>query len=419
MGTRFTDSRVTGHYSYTDYNPNGSSSGGGGSGYDRKGSGDYKYISDVSTPNYARRKAAGEVIMNPVTIMTENRVSTPVSWSFGNHPVWGTRTFSGDLALYVGKTNASIRPSWYTVDVGRAKTEAINNAFAKAYSSDAQLLVTMAEAKKTLDMLRNPFGTARELIDKINWLYGRKLQGLSDTRKAWDAAQAFASAWNEYRFGWKPVLYDIQNIQKAYASAVSSVQPERLVFRAGSKLQYNNSGAYNPTVPGLTSCQTDYSFACETKVSAGVIISISPGSNYHSAANRFGLSLNNVPASIWELVPYSFVVDRFVRVGSWLQANIPSPGTSVLGSWCSTVDEYTLTCNVLSGSIFVANAPATTYTQGNGGSYVEHIKTLERTVGHKPSLIPALNTQDLSISQWVDHAALILQRLQGFRPKKF
>ena len=53
------------------------------------------------------------------------------------------------------------------------------------------------------------------------------------------------------------------------------------------------------------------------------------------AQEDLGLSFGNMPSMIWELIPYSFVVDWVVNVGDWLKASRPRLDLEIMGSCTS------------------------------------------------------------------------------------
>jgi len=83
--------------------------------------------------------------------------------------------------------------------------------------------------------------------------------------------------------------------------------------------------------------RTEYSHDLSAR--AGLLI------DYKVGANTYGLSLRDIPGSAWELLPWSFVVDFFFNVGSYVEAIVPSGNVSALASWIvvdrvSKVDTY-------------------------------------------------------------------------------
>ena len=158
-------------------------------------SGTYKSIVDYPVKGYARRRAEGEVILNPVIITSQERSCIESNWTFGPHPVWGSRVMSGSLAC-----EAHLKPDevvGFESDLLQAKAQALVEAYAKMNSPDVLLSVFYAERGKTLDMVRRPFSRTAELLESV---IARKA---TLVRRGLTVAQAFAQAWLEYRYGWR------------------------------------------------------------------------------------------------------------------------------------------------------------------------------------------------------------------------
>lgn len=274
-------------------------------------------------------------------------------------------------------------------------------------------LVTVAEAAKTAKMIARPFGQANDLISRIA---DRKLRLL---QKGLTAVAAFSSAWNEYRFGWKPILYDLQGIKEAYINGtVWYEKPRRVVARASDRdIVWDLPNSVDTRAwPGLTSKTMIANYSHRAKVSSGVLYELRDDSLESATARRMGLRLADVPASLWELVPYSFVVDRLLDIGPWLSAIMPKPGVTVLGSWTTTLD-YQLNYHVIAeAKITVMTAPQTTYIQ-SGGDYTEEIQSISRVANPAIPPIPTVNYRDLSLVQQIDHLALITSRLLGLKTR--
>jgi len=402
-------------YSYQDYNP---PSTGGGKTYDTgtvftnsKSNGSYDTVSDVIIPNFLRRKNAGEVFMNPFTVTKDKRSTSSSSFTFGTHPGWGTRKVNGDLACIWSVPPS--RPSWFETRKTDAMARTLLMAHSKVASEDFMSLVTVAEATKTARMIARPFGAATDLINRmIARRAALVVKGLTLTAAA-------TQAWLEYRFGWKPLLYEMQGIREAYVNnLVQYDKPVRLVARASDgNIVWdlpNSVTTASASAQGVTSVTMRANYSHRAKVSSGVLYELKDDTLESATARRMGLRLSDVPASLWELVPLSFVVDRFVDVGAWLSAIVPKPGVNVLGSWTTVIDYQLNFHEIMEAKIVVNTPPATTYTN-SGGTFSEEIQSVSRTANPTIPSVPTVNYRDLNLTQQIDHVALITQRLLGLR----
>jgi len=298
-------------------------------------------------------------------------------------------------------------------DVASAQQSVINKAYAKAYNGAAQLGVTIGEGKETLHMIRKPLGRTRNILEQML----RRKHTLINLGIG--EAKAIAATWLEYRLGFKPLLYDIQNIMDATVKhLVGNKTTERQVARSSETVEtfVEKEFALLPyyrfqSGVGRSTKTVNY------KMSAGVIyetrILSDDGIVSEKIRHNYGLQLRDVARTGWELIPLSFVVDRFVQVGTWLDAIQPNPNVTILGSWLSTRRSAHATRQVLYLKVNTSppcqTGPSGLFTGGNA--------MLTRVVGVVPSVIPTLNVGDLSLSQHVDHISLLVSKFVNFRRK--
>lgn len=370
-------------------------------------SGSVETITDVSIPGFKKRRSQGQVFMNPVTQTSDMRSGTPSNWQFGPLPVWGKRVITGDCACMV-----SVPYSWPSTNEREQihRDNAIIKANAKVGSSVSMGLVSIAEAGKTAKMLRHPFESARSLLDKMD------SHRFSEIQKGKTAVKAAGSAWMEFRLGWKPVLYDIQTTMDAY-QGLSGQKTTRLVARASSGYDESRSdeiAAVN--VFGVQKVRTSRTNQRTYKAAVGVLYEFTETAS-EEKLRRFGLRLSDVPSSVWELVYASWVIDRFVNVGRWLDAITPKPGVKVLGSWMTETKAELNTHNVLEATLNV-NVAGTTYPlSATGGMYSEVIRSKVRTVDVEVPYLPSVNPSPQTLAQMIDEVVLISSRLKIFDVK--
>lgn len=138
--------------------------------------------------------------------------------------------------------------------------------------------------------------------------------------------------WLEYRYGWSPLVLDIEDTMKAiYAQELR----DSLTPKAYTRVTSNEWHEKTQVVPGTTSigggtwtCSTVYTHKVEAHAYAKYQVT-----NQAGVMNRlmeFGLF--DVPRATWELVPFSFVVDWFIPIGNYLAAIQPKIGVNVLDS---------------------------------------------------------------------------------------
>jgi hypothetical protein len=170
----------------------------------------------------------------------------------------------------------------------------LQRAFAQC-QPDLDLLTTLVEAHKTIDML----------------LHARKrfLSLISDMRKGgFTSVKAAASSWLEFRYGWRILGYDIQNANDFYNTPIRG---NILTGRAGDSVRERTNF--------VSSVSTNYYANYDWCSQVDRDLSIRA-----NAAVKYDLESINALTSpfttAWETIPYSFVADWFVSVGDAISA---------------------------------------------------------------------------------------------------
>jgi hypothetical protein len=384
----------------------------------RRKSGSFKSITDTVTPNFRERVKNGEVILNNVTLVRDTRACTESSWRAGNHPTWGTRTFEGSIACEHHVTLAT--PSGYATDVTNASANVLIEAYAKMNAVDVQSLVSVAELGKTLEMLHHPLAKANDLVNKMIILKKAKFENPRynllkaylkryPTRTAKEVGDAITSAYLEYRYGLKPLMYDVAGIVKNVTTARPS--PKTLyVARAGLSLSKRVTAPNTYLgIPGTTDSRGDCEKFLTNRISAGVFYNVADKSAADYQKRSLGFDLRSVPIAAYELLPYSFVLDWFLQLGPWLQAVLPNPALVVRGNWVTNHEIMANTTDNVRADLYVSTYPATTYKLG-GGSYSEVIETTTRSVNQSLPTLPPLQAKSLSGLHQLDSLGLLYQK---------
>jgi len=390
---------------------------------------DEQQITDVPHPGYKKQVHEGVIVNSPCMIDDYSSECTPTNVVLGPAGSWGQRRYSGYLISHFAQANNMGTPIWFDLDVYNAKQHVVNEAYAKAYSSDAQIITSAAELSKTVAMIRRPLATASKMLwhmisyrDKLVRGRWKRVKRDRVIPPAHIVEKAAADTWLEYRMGWKPLLYDIENIVTASNKLADSFtkSTQWKTYRANKTLSWAGNDTYAPLVPGLSSCTVERSLNYIKKISAGVLTEENLFSGESRAFHRpFGMDLRDLAPSFWELVPLSFVVDRFVDVSTWIQAISPRPGVNILASWQSTVTFTTHQHTIKDMYIGPIVADGKTFNlHAAAGSYHHFSRRLDRRVDVTPSIIPTWNPRGLSLNQHADHAALIAQSLGGFIKRK-
>lgn len=142
-------------------------------------------------------------------------------------------------------------------------------------------------------------------------------KGVSLLKKSgYSGSKLLAKSWLEYRYGWLPLIADVQAGLGAFNS-LSVKNPGILSVTASRRVSSSsNSKTVYATNPDF-SPRTRYYYTKTTTV-CKIGIRYKLDSQLVSAIS--GLGLTSPVSLAWELVPFSFVVDWFLPIGPALQA---------------------------------------------------------------------------------------------------
>jgi hypothetical protein len=313
---------------------------------------------------------------------------------------------SGDIMAKWGWT------SFYRYDsMPDDRQLALIGAYAKVASAKVDLAVEMGEIGETARFLLNPFKSATDLITK----FGR------DIRRGWngkrsdgkqrlgDLIDTSGSTYLEFRFALVPLLKSMaaiieeldRNVVRHNSRKIHVARRvvKREAYPAEKRVNLSY-GYFRGTAYGVTEC-TQRTKACVYYRLAKPLPTL----------QKWGLSPDNWIPSIWELTKWSFVVDRFICIGDWLQALMMPPEVEILGDTVSVRQSW-------KGShttrFWPPTSASTTVSWSPGRGILDreyYNREINAGVPWRPTLT-ALKTLD-NWAHHADHAAILNQLLRG------
>jgi hypothetical protein len=346
-------------------------------------------VDDVTPGWYALMKSGGFRPINTCIITTDRqRVVSPFSGTVSNapidpaHPVIATGSFNPLACGY--PMFGSFTPDGGDVD------SVVIKALEKAKAPDWDLLTFMAELPQTASLLAKQYhrfnGIARAIARRA---FRRETRRSRRKRRPYDPKQAlldFSSLWLEGRYGWRPLLYDIESICKALRK-----KAKRKISRRNATGSFTISG-------DMTHRLSETPLHYDTVGTRTGTCKVRAVVFHSSDMSPIGM---NPLITAWEVTRYSFIVDWLIDIGAWLQAISPRVGYNELGISVSTVVDYKDT--YVTSGVVRAN-----HTGSAGGGVFEH--TVKQYHRYKYVGIPLPSIQvNLNKFKVIDLIALALQ----------
>lgn len=300
--------------------------------YDYKISGS---MEDVVIENFRKRSANGEIFNNPFESIT-----TILANHQGNYYNALIRVYNdcGGLPRYTGtRTSGPIAGSavctvggaiYYcpqpSIDIEQIKSLAITDAFANADASKAAALATLGEARETVSSIVSIFKRLFKILRALRRLDLKSLSGEISPKELRDR-------YMELRYAIRPLFFDAKQVLEA-ATFIKPGQKTRQTFR-GKRVE--SAETLETAIPAMVSGynRTTLSSKAVRTVSAraGVLTNIDV-----TPINLWGI--DQPIEAIWELIPFSFIIDWFFNVGKTIAAWTPNAGVTQLASWCVVED---------------------------------------------------------------------------------
>jgi len=215
-------------------------------------------------------------------------------------------------------------------NVQKVDDVALGKFLSKLYATQSTFQggVFVKELGETIHMIRRPlealYGGFFKYL-KTTQQRGSQLKRVTNVRRKAGRGSRIgiitdmlSNTWLEYVFGWRPLVADLQDACQALAHVVTYRAPSERV-RASAEEFYSSSSARIRRGNGAYG-YVDYTPMCRLGVKVIYTGSTTFDSDAKGAAIQdFGLGLSNFVPTIWEVIPYSFLVDYFVNVGEVLE----------------------------------------------------------------------------------------------------
>lgn len=244
----------------------------------------------------------------------------PFPFGFGD-PTYGIESVSGPWMPYHSTFTLNATDAYDKCVIGfLEKVGEVSQKFSSGTFA--------GELRQTLGMLKSPFRSLqRHLGSYITRVEKRafmriRIPGspeLARRRRIQHRNRVVSETWLEYSFGLRPLLHDINDATAALVS-LSEVKPtwERISYTVVDKRvrdRYVISPTFSTNLFGVS-----FNIIEEESLLVRLIGAVSVDPTFQGKLDAFGLNILDVAPTIWELIPYSFLIDYFANVGGLVSA---------------------------------------------------------------------------------------------------
>jgi len=270
-------------------------------------SGDYRFktitASGDETPNYRLRVKRNELL--PFNSYSNSEKTSGGTWTCAASGGVGTSRDYYYWRNFVDIDKGAIDTSFFGVD----GADLVQKAAAKLYGSGHDSLTFLAELHHLPRLFKGVAWRIKKILStKSNQALWREL-----------GPDGLSSAWLEQRYGWRTLLYDIQDLYTAVESFNEETMT-RVSERVGCGATRNLVDQVTLDVVGPINSSGSSAFDIGSyTVNRYTQVNISMRGRVVADFTPAKFSFN--PAvTAWELIPFSFVLDWLVSVGYSIQA---------------------------------------------------------------------------------------------------
>lgn len=277
-----------------------------------------------SNPLWREQVAKQEDACTPRTVTYKFHVYKEPSFGFRTLK-YGGGVLSARGALMIAPVTTEHAVDWTSARAqGRAK------ALAKVHQAHHSAMggVLAGEILQTLHMLRHPlealrsgfhnyFAAVEYNVRDAKSKYPKKvrIRGVNQRSKKDTVKSIIADTYLEYKFGWRPLFEDVKDT----ITALDRLITQHEVTRADSKFVLRENAPSTVQTREISSMLLREEFRQESKFTLSTKAALKPvvAHDFHT---QFGLDLESFAPTLWELLPWSFVIDYFVNVQQLLNS---------------------------------------------------------------------------------------------------
>lgn len=265
----------------------------------------------------------------------------------------------------------------------------------KAQNFQTNMLAILAERKSTYAMINNNLRSlvkAARFVRKGNVVRAWKALGQSPRSRKFKRPDT-SGRWLELQYGWLPLIGDIYTIANADIPSSGYLRCSATIKRSGSHSDVNSWNA-------ISGYRLDWDYSLKSKVTVSGFVSF----DKVATAAQFGLT--NPLLVAWEVVPFSFVVDWFLPIGSYLEGLTALHGLKLSDTSTTVHRSVKFKGELKQGP---ASAGVSYYRQSGITSGERYM--IERTLGIPALPLPKLKSP-FSVAHGLNAIALLRQLLR-------
>lgn len=330
---------------------------------------------------------------------------------------WGDSSSSTVTGNLRGTAYEHSAPSMSVVtatQLQRARDENATKLLAKVKNQRVNLAQAFAEREQAVSLVRD---TAKALFsaysslkrgdlagaaESVGVYIKRRSRGARNHRRshAKDQSKAIANGWIRIQYGLLPLISDVYGVAQHLADLEHEHQ--YIVVKQVTEREFSDQTVAQ-TYPGISKSVGTLKFTVKRQVTFRVT-----GGFIHNFSK---LGLTNPATVAWELMPFSFVVDWFLPIGSAINALDAEVGVDFMSGCHTEITEGLFTTETWSSTSSLVQDVETKNSYYTVASRKEF--NLSRSVLYDFPAVPTPSFKDpTSVTHSLNALALLIQKLK-------
>lgn len=392
----------------------------------------FRAMEDVVTPKYKESICNGAILNNRMLSQTYFASCSPAyvatTGVISGYPAVQKYPFTdgGSLISNIADVSRVRFDAWtseerYSVFLGEYSSEralAVAKAFANVSKAEIQALASLGELPETLKWIGSIYTRAISLIKalkakKLASVIGvLSVKGVAKKKskvssKDPQALPIVMNTWLEWRYALRPLIFEMQQAVKALQAQIA--RGTRFTSR-GFNDEYITTTTNSEFNSGWVKFNRQLTISRRSDYRAGVLSEIE--SDINSIMAIWGL--DQPLETVYELTPFSFILDWFFNVGTIIAAWSPQSSLKTLTSWI--VEQHLITWTLRLNNFLPVDSPGVdwrTAVDENLGSEYKWGTTIKRRLPLPDRPIMPIFDLKLDMAKIADLAAIGYALLKG------
>lgn len=278
-------------------------------------------VSDATTPASGRRMSV-RVKKHAQVVEFYGR---PLVAGEDPRSLWRKTYVSADFPF---ASSIRINATPFQISTASAENQAISRLYSvlQSFTQSLQAGEDIGEWKQTRNAIRKPLAPMQQLLTRTLDKHSKALSRYRDPR---GMAKAMADTYLEWAFGWTPLANSLGEAMVALQNRKEFVRYHP--FSAVGKSESNGAVIGGQVGHGGAQCDIVGHASDIASVRYQGVWEARVDIPQRSVRQVLGLNLKNFIPTVWNLIPYSFLIDYFTNVGDFMNITaVPWGGVR----WC-------------------------------------------------------------------------------------